>query len=77
METTQTYHESEDGKTIELNLTLTRDEWERFVHLLGLAAGVMGREDMTVLFWDCLRLVNKIMEGNPNWVPYWIPEAER
>jgi hypothetical protein len=70
------YHESEDGKTITLGVTFTREEWERFVLLLGMAAGVVRREDMNEVFWEGIRLINKIMEGNPHWHPFWTPEAQ-
>jgi hypothetical protein len=41
-----------------------------------MAAGVVRREDMNEVFWEGIRLINKIMEGNPHWHPFWTPEAQ-
>jgi hypothetical protein len=68
------YNESEDGKTITLGLTLTREEFEAWLMLMGLAAGTATSESMSALSYTALRLANKMNEGNPNWRPYWVPE---
>jgi hypothetical protein len=66
------YRELEDG-TIEMKFTLTREQYEGLIMLLGMAVATTIREGWTELTNTALRIANKINSGNPNWSPYWTP----
>lgn len=74
MDVIEKIEKNDAGTTMTLNLTLTQDEVDRLCLMLGMAMGAATRESMTELAYGFLRLTNKLMEGNPTWTPYWVPE---
>jgi hypothetical protein len=65
-----------ENQTVSLSVTLTQAEYESLLFLLGMAMGTATKEKMTRLSYTCLRLMNKINEGNPNYTPYWVPKED-
>jgi hypothetical protein len=76
MDNSMTIEKDESGITFSFNVTLTREEYERLLLMLAMACGCATRESMTKLSYDFVRLTNKLMEGKPNWHPYWVPQEE-
>jgi hypothetical protein len=60
----------ENGQVI---ITITEEEWCELLLSLGYATGSM-RKDGSFMWTRALRLVNSINEGNPDYIPYKIPE---
>jgi hypothetical protein len=57
-------------------LDMPRATWERLIWALGLAAGAFSKDDRRLLHRH-LALVNELNEGNPEWLPYAIPEEAK
>lgn len=58
------FQEKENG---EVQITLTKDEFNWLVFAMGLAAG--GANKDANLFTRMVKLTNAINDGNPNWAP--------
>lgn len=66
-----------DEKTGLITLTLTRDDFEKVLIMLGLAAGSMISNPTQLE--ETLGLLNRLNDGNPNYTPYqvgWAPRPE-
>jgi hypothetical protein len=69
--------EAGDGVThVHLELSLTKAEHDAVLLLLGLGLVAIRRRGMTEIAYELLRAVNKANAGNPDWHPYWTPEAK-
>jgi hypothetical protein len=66
-----------ENQTVSLSLTLTQEEFDGLIMLMGMAMGTATKEGMSKLSYACLRLANKINEGNPRWTPHWTPPDEK
>jgi len=55
-------------------LRITQDEWDELIHALGYIGEASIRNEDAPFFNRMLRLVNRLNAGNPDWVPYVIPE---
>jgi hypothetical protein len=60
---------------VEIHITLTEEENEQFLMMLGMAIGAALRNDNKKLGYAFVRLTNKIYAGNPNFKPYAVPEG--
>lgn len=65
---------TDNGTRVELNLSLTRNEWDALILMAGMATGAAFKNCTAKLAFSFLAIANKMNEGNPNWVPYEIPE---
>jgi hypothetical protein len=54
---------------------LTDDESSLLIIAMGLA-GVASCEHNIELFYDLMRLANKVNLNNPRWIPYKVPEQK-
>lgn len=61
-----------EGDTV--TLTMTIDDWECLLFMLGRGAGMAARDSDKTEFWRWVRLANEVCNGNPNFTPYEIPE---
>jgi hypothetical protein len=60
-----------------LNLNLTREEFDTLILALGFATGSAFKQGMGKLSYSLLELANTINKDNPNWKPYEIPQEYR
>jgi hypothetical protein len=56
-----------------VTLEMTSDDYGGLLVLLGYATGAM-RQRGDEMFWDALRFVNRLNEGNSAFTPYSIPD---
>lgn len=61
-----------EGDTV--TLTMSVDDWERVLMLMGVALGGARRGLSPLDLRATLALVNRLNEGNPGFRPYEIPE---
>jgi hypothetical protein len=61
-------YSEKDGQVV---LTMSREDYERVLIMLGIASGVLDirHGDLKA----CLELMNRINEGNPHYTPYQVP----
>jgi hypothetical protein len=62
---------TENGDTI--TLEMDREDYLLLLFLLGIAVGKNGGTD-PARFWEWVDFVNRINTGNPNFLPYTIPD---
>lgn len=55
-------------------LRMNQDEWDELLVTLGYAGGAMASAGEPLMFNRTLRLVNRLNAGNPDFIPYEIPE---
>ena len=60
-----------EQKTLEFSLTV--DEFDLLLLMMGLAASCVMRHGNKEVAYAFMRLVNRVNENNPNFVPYEIP----
>ena len=60
---------SENGHTV--TLEMTRGEYENLLLAMGIAAGSASDKKA---FWRWIEFANRLNAGNPNFMPYEIPE---
>jgi hypothetical protein len=65
------YSVNDDGN---VTITLTPDDWTGLLFGLGAASGTIRKVDGPEAFYRHIALVNRINEGNPNYMAYEIPE---
>jgi hypothetical protein len=65
------WRETKDGNVV---LTMTRDDWERLLMVLGQAGGVIDVREGRRFLYRHLALMNRINAGNPNWTAYGVPD---
>lgn len=56
----------------EVTLTMSADDWDRLLLVLGVAAAAARRGFSPLSFACTIALVNRLNEGNPNFPPYAI-----
>ncbi len=57
-----------------VTLEMTPDEFSRLLLALGYAAGAASKSEDKRMFWDWIELANEVNSGNPNFIPYEIPD---
>lgn len=65
------YQRNEDG-SVTISATLRADEWRGFLLAWGFMQTNAERYQPTLL-WLLLSVMNRFMQGNPNWTQYEIP----
>jgi hypothetical protein len=60
----------------EVEIHLTRDEFDLLLLCMGIALGATIGSGVWLRKNSVLRLVNRINEGNPQYIPYEISEEE-
>lgn len=55
-------------------LRITQDEFHRLLLVAGYAAGAASAKQDDQMFAMSIRLTNRLNTGNPNFVPYEVPE---
>jgi hypothetical protein len=53
----------------QITITMSRDDWNQLLVMLGAACAVAAEKPF---FFDRVRLVNRLNEGNPDFIPYVI-----
>lgn len=66
---------SRDGDKI--TLTMASDDYAQLLFMLGIAAGAMSKEGNERAFYRSVALMNHLNAGNPDFIPYEIPEEYR
>ena len=61
------YSEMKDGQVI---LTMSREDYDRLIFKLGIAAGYAIKNGADVN--NALAFMNRLNEGNPNYTPYQV-----
>lgn len=56
-----------------VTIEMSEEEHDRLICMMGYAVGAAMRQDSD-LGWGWIRLVNRLNEGNPDFVPYKIPD---
>jgi hypothetical protein len=64
---------AEDPLRDSITITLTADEFDLLLLMMGQATGAAMGAGHRSLGYRFLRLANRINEGNPRWRPYEIP----
>ncbi len=58
-------------------LTMSREDYERLLMRLGMAAGHLSREGYTHAQWQAeLAFMNRLNQGNPNYTPYQVEKKK-
>jgi hypothetical protein len=57
-----------------VTVTMTMDDWQRFVLAMGYAGGAILKTEGTQFHRKHLALMNRLNVGNPHFRPYEIPE---
>jgi hypothetical protein len=60
----------------DVQITMTRDDWESLVLTFGHASGSAMLMDDAPGLRRQLALLNRLCVGNPNWTPYVVPEEK-
>ena len=70
-----TYTRADTADGARVTLEMSSDDFASLLLLVGYAAGAArGRGDMH-MFWKWLDFVNRMNTGNPEFMPYEIPEG--
>jgi hypothetical protein len=66
---TRGYSLNSDGDVL---ITMRRDDWTLLMMLLGIATAAVANGELVPVFSvkNCLDLLNRLNEGNPNFSPY-------
>jgi len=59
-----------------ITITLTRDEFDLFMLLMGEATGSAMRQGNGARVCSYLGLANSVNKDNPRWIPYQIPDEK-
>jgi hypothetical protein len=65
-------YREENGQVI---LSMSREDYDALLIRLGIAAG--WASDDPQLFWEHIKLLNRLNEGNPHYTPYYQVEAKK
>ena len=57
-----------------VTLTMSVDNYDRMMILLGWVAGAARQLEKLPTFWKVIRFCNDLNAGNPQYTPYEIPE---
>jgi hypothetical protein len=68
-----TYEEKPDAVV----LTMSKDDFDRLLLMLGFAAGAAKAQGDNVRFYSWIEFVNELNRTNPRFIPYQIPEKFR
>jgi len=58
----------------QVTLTMTREDYDRVLMMLGAATATFSLNGGPINTKQCLALVNRLNEGNPNYTPYKLAE---
>lgn len=61
----------------DVQLTMSRDDYDALLMQLGYAAGAAGRNDDPVFHRNNILLLNRLNAGNPNYTMYRAPKENK
>jgi hypothetical protein len=64
-----------NGDTV--TLEMTQGEYARLLVAIGIATGVTARDGDEKTVWSWVDFANRLNTGNPNFIPYEIPDESK